>query len=559
MSISAIPHAQQIIGIFKQAGIHSVIISPGSRNAPLTLSFTKDDFFDCYSIVDERSASHVGLGMAQQMREPVVLLCTSGSALLNYFPAVAEAFYSEVPLIVLSADRPPYKVDIGDGQTIQQKEVYGTHVLDFVQMQITAGDSSRLESNRQALEKAINTCKTRQGPIHINCPFEEPLYNEVDEISIKESSFNFKEELTHTNASIPKALKKSWAASEKVLVIVGGLHPSEVERESLEKLAQMPGVLMMTEVSSNVTSENTISGIDLLLAPIENEIEELEKLRPDLLLTIGGMVVSKKIKQFLRKYPAREHWHLGNKRALNTYGILTGSFSGSLAMFLDGISERNKTDGYADYWKSQFAIRQSNREQYIDKAPWTDLSVFRCVFNKLPDKLHLQLGNSSTIRYAQLFTMKPYWQIFCNRGTSGIDGSTSTAIGAAIRNDLPSVFISGDLSFFYDVNGLWNDYIPKSMVFIVINNSGGGIFRILPGDKNKSYFKKYFETRHNLDCRSLADRYGLNYSSASDEGELESRLEEIFNQIRVKPVILEVFTAADLNDQTLLNLFKNIR
>jgi 2-succinyl-5-enolpyruvyl-6-hydroxy-3-cyclohexene-1-carboxylate synthase len=554
--ISSIPHAQQIVLFLKEVGVSEVVISPGSRNAPLTLSFSHDDFFNCYSIVDERCASHFALGMAQQLGKPVVLLCTSGSALLNYYPAVAEAYYSEIPLIVLSADRPPHKIDIGDGQTIQQQGVYGKHIVADDQISMSS-DENATTLNHQKLIRVIEALQQRPGPVHLNVPFEEPLYNLVEQSELNSSDFHYIRTPVQISTPLPAEFIAAWEQSERKLILLGTSDPHNPIVDELQLLLDDPSVLVMSEVSANAVHDRWISGIDLLLAPVEKQQEDLSELKPDIVVTYGGMLVSKKIKLFLRNHPPKGHWHLGDQRAYDTFFQFKGHVRTPLAS-LNQLAKKSASQ-YQQRWSQQFDRHLELRDKYLQQIPWSDLQVFEVIFNLLPEKLHLQLGNSSTIRYAQLFEMSPGWEIFCNRGTSGIDGCTSTAIGAAVQHELPTVLISGDLSFFYDSNALWNDYIPVNMVFIVINNAGGGIFRILPGDNTTSEFHRYFETRHALDCASLADRYGIAYEAARDVDTLSRKLKKIFSNPPSKPQLLEVFTPTEVNDEVLLGLFHYIR
>ena len=218
-------------------------------------------------------------------------------------------------------------------------------------------------------------------------------------------------------------------------------------------------------------------------------------LQPELLVTMGGLVVSKKIKAFLRDYPAKEHWHIGTNKANDTFFYLTEHVEASPNAWFKKIKpsiESTYNNTYRAHWKKIADHRDMRHEDYMKQIPFSDLLVFHLLLKQLPESLLIQMGNSSTIRYAQLFRWNHNSRMFCNRGTSGIDGSTSTAIGASVVSDRSTLFVTGDLSFFYDSNGLWNNYIPDNFKILLINNSGGGIFRILPGHKNTENFDTYF-------------------------------------------------------------------
>lgn len=550
-------HAQQILLLFKKKGVQHIVISPGSRNAPLTLGFTLDPYFKCYSIVDERCASHFALGIAQQLRQPVAMLCTSGSALLNYYPAVAEAFYSEIPLIVLSADRPSHKIDIGDGQTIRQQHVYANHILydTHLEMIDNLQDQEEIATNERRINKAINTAITQNGPVHINIPFEEPLYN-----TVQNSQLNSKviDQPSKSFTQIPDTFIKRWNKAKRKLVILSTLNPDVFTQEQLDVLTSDPTVLVMSEVSSNVHHDKIIWGIDTLIAPIEKDDQAIAHLQPELVVTIGGMIVSKKIKQYLRKFETQYHYHIGNRKAYDTFFKLAGHVNTEPSNWVKSLTAPQKNGDYRDYWLSFFNDYLLKRIVYFKNMPWSDFKAFELIFKDLPDNVLLQLGNSSTIRYAQLFSMNPSHKVFSNRGTSGIDGCTSTAIGAATTYNGPTVFITGDLSFFYDSNALWNNYIPSNFKIIVINNGGGGIFRILPGEKDNNIFNTYFETTHQLDASYLCKMHGLNYSGVDGEHAFAKAYKTFLND-NSKPQLLEIFTPRLENDTVLLEYFKFLK
>jgi len=554
---TSILHAQQVVLLFKKRGISNIVISPGSRNAPLTIGFSTDDFFNCYSIVDERCAGHFALGIAQQIQQPVALLCTSGSALLNYYPAVAEAYYSEIPLIVLSADRPPHKIDIGDGQTIRQQHVYANHILYDAQLEMIGSDSQKeyLVTNERSINKAINSAISKHGPVHINIPFEEPLYQKVEHSTLQVKVMDvLKDETT----IVPEEFFQHWSKAKRKLVILSTLNPPVFDQEDLDLLTSDPSVLVMSEVSSNVVHENIVWGIDTLIAPIEFDDEQIAALQPDLVITIGGMIVSKKIKQYLRRFETKIHYHIGKRRAYDTFFKLAAHIKMQPTKWLDQLPKQFVESDYQQHWINHFKEYLKKRPAYLHQIPWSDFKVFDRIFRELPDGIQLQLGNSSTIRYAQLFQMNASHRVFSNRGTSGIDGCTSTAIGAAVGSGQQTVLITGDVGFFYDSNALWNKNIPKNFKIILINNSGGGIFRILPGEKDEPYFSTFFETTHELDATHLCKMHGVGYHSVSDEFAFAKAYKTFIND-NSRPQLLELFTPREVNDQVLLNYFKYLK
>jgi 2-succinyl-5-enolpyruvyl-6-hydroxy-3-cyclohexene-1-carboxylate synthase len=556
MTYPKIPLAQSILQIFLAKGITTIIISPGSRNAPLTIGFASNPAFQCYSIADERCAAFFALGIAQQTRKPTVLVCTSGSALLNYYPAFAEAFYSQIPLIVVSADRPQSKIDIGDGQTIRQENVFANHSLYNANLV----EEVSIENDKK-INEAINTAIDKKGPVHINAPFEEPLYETVSELSVNSTVF--------ASAKVPQPIDTKelqqyanlWNNATRKLILVGVNEPNAISEETIEAFANDESVVVMTENTSNVCHPNFISNIDTIITPFT--AEDFEAFRPEILVTFGGMVVSKRIKAFLRKYKPKHHWHIDSLRAYDTFGCLTQHFEVNTNAFFNAflpLTTRIKSD-YFSQLNAIKTVRKEKHEAYLSKIPFSDFKVFEQVIATLPQSSQLQISNSSAIRYAQLIPIDSSIEVYCNRGTSGIDGSTSTAIGAAVssnrRNAKQTVFITGDVGFLYDSNALWNNYIPKNFKIILINNGGGGIFRILPGHEETPVFNTFFETSHCLTAEHLAKMYGLDYAVATDEMSLTKGLDSLYAQ-NEKPAILEVFTPTLDNNAILLQYFKEL-
>ena len=542
--------AQIIIAACRQFEIQTVVISPGSRNAPLTIGFSNHKDFETLSIVDERCAAFFALGIAQQTLKPVALVCTSGSALLNYYPAIAEAYYSQIPLVVISADRPAHLIDIGDGQTIRQENVFKNHILYSANLK-----EFDAKNSIKALSKAFSLLRQVKGPIHINAPFNEPLYETVATIN----DFRFIAEESDLQDTIDyENLASQWNSAKKKMILVGVHSPNAALEILLDKVADDPSVLVFTETTSNLYNKRFVNSIDNLIFNLTEE--EFTSLQPDILLTFGGMIVSKKIKKFLRDYSPKEHWHVNELRAFNTYQVLSKHLKIDSHSFFKHFCELVDYDNKSTYESTWTHYKQRIREKhnhYIKTAPYSDLKVFEQVLKVIPDFSEVQFSNSAIIRYSQLFEMNSTITVFCNRGTSGIDGSTSTALGAAYATQKPTTLITGDLSFFYDSNALWNNYIPLDVRIVIINNSGGGIFKIIPGPK-KSTALKYFETPHCLTAEHLCIMFGFEYCTAHN---LKSLKEEVagFYDKSEKPKVLEVFTPSDQNDLVLKEYINNLK
>lgn len=549
MKYPEIPLAQSILQICKAKGLKNIIISPGSRNAPLTIGFSIDPFFNCYSIADERCAAFFALGIAQQTHEPAILVCTSGSALLNYYPAIAEAFYSQIPLIVISADRPTTKIDIGDGQTIRQRNVFENHSLFNANLEDEASSKNDL-----LIQEAIRISYSKKGPVHINAPFEEPLYNTVDETSYKPLITHYKpERKPEINFDLYKAVFQN---TKKKLVLIGVQNPNVLSEEIIQKLGNDPSIVVMTEITSNANHPNFVSNIDTLITSFTEE--DFENFKPELLISIGGMVVSKRIKALLRKYKPNSHWHVDEHRFYDTFQALTNEIETNPQTFFEAMFADNHfvESSYNDSIQIIMKSRTIGHERYLKEIPYSDFMVFDQIWKHLPSHIQLQISNSSAIRYAQLFKTPSEIDVFCNRGTSGIDGSTSTAIGAAVANNKPTVLITGDISFLYDSNALWNNYIPENFKIILINNGGGGIFRILPGHNETPVFNTFFETEHCLTAEHLAKMYRFDYETIANEMELVLKLKAFFDN--KNKGILEIFTPTKINQDILKQYFKAV-
>lgn len=583
MKYSSIPLAQTICTECKNHNIEHIVISPGSRNAPLTLSFTADPFFKCYSIVDERSAAFFALGIAQQIKKPVALICTSGSALLNYYPAIVEAYYSQVPLVVISADRPSYLIDKGDGQTIRQDGVFFNHIghqVNLIQdcihasekwqqglgIEIQSKDDLISEQadihykNSSFIKEAFTSAYNSSWPVHLNLPFEEPLYQlvkQTPEYIPVQLGIN---KTANSLAIDWESYKRVWDISKKILIIIGQCTYEKLSQDLINKLGNAKQFLVMTESTANVHHDNFIERIDSLLVPLEKKKDQelWTDLHPDLVITIGGAIVSKKIKQFLRTYAPKSHWHWGTTKANNTFFKLDAHLNTELDLIVSEFISRPKLDEDAFYksqWIELYQSIVSTIDSHLDAIPFSDLWVHASVAKLDLKGVMVHFANSASIRYAQLLPNQSCTELYCNRGVSGIDGSTSTAIGGSVIHKGMSLLVTGDLSFLYDSNAFWNSYVNENFRVIVVNNSGGGIFRILPTSITDDKFETFFETPHQVDLKALCKAYGLSYSLAVDKESLEEELSTLLSPSSTAK-ILEVKTPRTLNDKVLSEYFE---
>jgi 2-succinyl-5-enolpyruvyl-6-hydroxy-3-cyclohexene-1-carboxylate synthase len=529
---------QILAHLLQQYGISDIIISPGSRNAPLAIHFSETDAFNCYSIVDERSAAFVGMGMAKSEKKPVAITCTSGSAVANYYPAVTEAFYQNVPLLILTADRPTDYVDIFDGQTIRQKDIFHQHSYGDFQLLEDSKDNAE-DVNFDIIKKAIELCFEKQGPVHINIPLEEPLYELVSELP---SFPTVEKTIRHKEYEIPSNLIADWHTSQRIMILVGTKDYSPELESQLTQLVKNHSVVVLSEANSNLYHEKFFRHIDRYIFNFTEE--DYKTYAPDLLITVGQNVVSKKVKQFLRSARPKQHWHLDEVWQPDTYFSLTEKIEVKPEVFFSKLLKFINLEPrpYFNLWDVLRDKKDARHEQFLNMVEFSDFYFFNKASQTIPENYNIHFSNSSAIRYAQLFDFGKR-KMYCNRGTSGIDGSTSTAMGFAIKNANPTLLITGDLSFFYDINGLWNQYIPPFVRIIIFNNGEGNIFKIIPGpgNANPNTLDEFIATKHRKHAEHLAKHFGFSYIKVEDEPTLDRVLENFFKP-DLQPKILEVNT-----------------
>ncbi len=542
-------------------GMTKIVCSPGSRNAPLIIAFDEHPEVETLLIHDERSAAFFALGMAIETKEPVGVLCTSGSAMLNYYPAVAEAYYQEVPLVVISADRPQEWINHGDGQTIVQKNVYQNHIRVELEIKEFLDENEydvEAEKIRSAFLKGI---KNWIGPIHFNVPLTEPIYDVVEVDSKQEEKY---EELPLSfclSEEEKSEIQKIWKSSEKKMVLVGQMPKNKSFDYYLDSLANDASVIVLTENTANLTSKKFIYCIDRTLEGIDKE--KVEDFTPDLLITFGGAVISKRIKKFLREADIKNHWRISTSfPEMDTYRHLSRFYNANPQDFLkeilpligeNGVSKSN----FRGKWKQVDYLVKDKVESNLIKFPYSDLKVMQLILDTIPEGINLHLSNSSIVRYAQLFDPVPSIHYYCNRGTSGIDGSTSTASGVSfVSKNKMNVLITGDISFLYDSNALWNENLESNFKIILINNGGGGIFKFIPGPDSTNQFNKFFVAEHHCTAKHLCEAFHIDYCYVDDMEQLVFAIDELLSSDTIS--LLEISTREVDNEMVLREYFRMI-
>jgi 2-succinyl-5-enolpyruvyl-6-hydroxy-3-cyclohexene-1-carboxylate synthase len=548
--------AQMIAKRCVSLGIQYTVISPGSRNAPLIKAFAKIESMNCLSIPDERSAGYVALGIAQQLNKPVAIICTSGTAALNFGPAMAEAYYSHIPILALTADRPPEWIDQMDGQTIRQNGLFKNFTEYSDTLSIISG-KEEFWFNTNKINKSFRYLQ--KGPVHLNVPFRYPLYDASDLIDISEfSADHIVPETTLSDNDIQK-LANDFNKSKKVLIIPGRQNPSEELNLLLDKISKLDHVSIFKHHLDNLIIPEAFHFQDRMLHVLTHE--EQKKFQPDLLISFGGPVLSKKVKTFLRNNPPKKHWRIDENHDFpDTFQMLTHTIDTKPANFFNKLLPylKNANSSYKSKWDKISETAEKHHQTFMSSTSWSDLQAFSLIMKNLRADSVLHLGNSSPVRYAQLFPLDSSIVCYGNRGTSGIDGCLSTAVGASIAIPQKThTIILGDISFLYDSNALWNRYLQQNLKIIVINNQGGNIFRLIPGPQKTGLLEDYFEAHVPASIEKIAKAHHINYIRAKNKDELIEKLEQLYASNSV--TVLEVETDAKKSAKVWADYFNNLK
>ena len=644
-------HIADLALLLKRHGVRHAVICPGSRNAPLIQVFQRDPDFSCHSIVDERSAGYLSLGIARQSGEPVAVVTTSGTAALNLAPAVAEAYYQQIPLVILTADRPPEWPPQFGNQRINQAEIYRPNVKGFLNLADEPADKVESEKLLREVSELIGSGLTgTRGPVHINITLNEPLYETIGAASETARLLPITEVLPETERSlkITGALSETEAgiisscltSQKKVLLIAGMNAYSTEEKQLLCSLAEQYQVVVIAENITNLNSgppssataqepgtnspealndpagNRFISVPELLLASAGKE--ELNDLTPDLVVIFGLQVVSKRTRLFVQRLvnvpvissnrlPVTLFRELLQGEKLHTQKPLSAKISSAktvrqnpsaskssfseISSSPQAIKEPSHDDSPAakistsgkgtgepsdnnpaatrvqnlsatnhllTAWKKQEATAMHRAATFLTTAGFSNLTATAAILSQVPPSTTLHLGNSGAIRYSQLAPTRNDLTYYSNRGTSGIDGSLSAAVGAAMVSSGPHLAILGDLSFVYDSNAMWNKDFPKNLKIIVLNDQGGGIFRLLDGPSRMPFFGEFSVTGHPVNLQHLAEAFGLKHLCVSDMPGLKTALATLFSE-GAGPAVLEVNTTKSENSAIFKQFFKSLQ
>ncbi|MBL7856274.1 MAG: 2-succinyl-5-enolpyruvyl-6-hydroxy-3-cyclohexene-1-carboxylic-acid synthase [Cyclobacteriaceae bacterium] len=562
-----------IAEICAQKDIKQAVLCPGSRCAPLVIAFSRHPQLEVKTFSDERSAGFIALGMTQQSHKPTVLLCTSGSAAFNFAPAVAEAFFSQIPLIVFTADRPAEWIAQHDGQTIYQTDIFGRHVKKSYQLPQEYDHADAQWAINRIVNEALNISQQEpKGPVHINAPFREPLYPGKDE------TITFRESVRIIHDSRPevvlsdyqkKRIQDQWKSFHNVLIVAGQHDYQHDILGALQHLIHEHPIAVVGDVISNLHPlEDVVRHADVFLGQASDDVKK--SLRPDLLITYGKSVISKNVKIFLRQYAPRIHWHLQASGAVSDpfqsiseiFQVSPFTFFSQLSLFgNDETFERQKQANYKKLWEVEERRATRTLREFFPQPELSELELVGQVLENLPVNATLHLANSMSVRYANFIGLKAAQKgirVMANRGTSGIDGCTSTAVGQSLNSDSPQFLITGDVAFFYDRNAFWHNYPLPNLRIVLLNNHGGVIFKMIDGPGSLPETEDFFVTKQNLHAKHLCDEFGYDHLRLDSKRKLKNLLKD-FMEFDGRTKILEFESGTDLNKNIVDHLKQKIK
>ncbi len=558
-----------IASICAKKGINHAVLCPGSRNAPLVLAFTRHREIKSRTFSDERSAAFIALGMAQNLKQTTILLCTSGSAAYNFAPAVAEAYFGHTPLVIFTADRPAEWISQMDGQAIHQAEIFGKHVKKSFQLPQDYEHADSKWAINRIVNEAINlSSQEPKGPVHINAPFREPLYPSAD------LTWSYSDNVRVINEHTPAydmteeqrvTIESHWPENHHVLLVAGQQDVNADLIEAVTTISKQHHLPVLGDVISNLHPlDGVISHADLFLSQASVAIKKT--LAPDLLITFGGSVISKQVKNFLREYPAKTHWHIQCAGSVpDTYQSVTCIFNTKATTFLNFLGslsskknfESQKQENYSKLWEVEERRSLRTLNTFFPQKDYAEFEFVREIINHLPATCNLHLANSMSVRYANyigLHVNHKEVHVYANRGTSGIDGCTSTAIGHTLASGIPNVLITGDLAFFYDRNAFWHNYSLPDLRVVLLNNHGGIIFKMIDGPGSVPESEEFFVTRQQLNAKKLCEEFNFDYLKLDNKRKLKNLMKDFFD-FDGRTKILELETDIAVNK----NIFDNLR
>jgi len=536
--------ASVLIRSLHAQGVRHAVVSPGSRSTPLTLALAHHSGFEKHVVLDERSAAFIALGIGKATGLPAILVCTSGTAAANYFPAVVEAKQSGVPIIILTADRPPELRGIGSSQTIDQLNLYGHHAIFFHELGEPADTSRDIKRIQFAAKQCVVESVRRGGTAHINIPFRKPL--EPAQSDIKEEALAVSESIAEPDAvsertiTLSKSIRKLLELAKRPLIIAGPANPSHNLSRQAVTLAEHLGAPVIAEPGSGFGAhEQRIHRYEQFL----RSSNTAGSLKPELILRFGDQPFTKSILTILESWSDLPLIRFDSR---NSWQDHTMSSSFVVELKPDDILKTGripkKNPGYLKRWQEAESEADTKLKTALSKSTsLTDGHIFRHLSDQLTEGWQIMISNSLPVRDSALFG-EPHQHSFVNRGAAGIDGIVSTALGTALATKRPTCCIVGDLAMLHDTNALLSlKLLDSPFTIVVVNNNGGNIFRMLPIYEEKETYTPYFETPQNPDFKSISASCGAEYSRIETLEELKS----LTFDTAQKPGLVECVTSPD--------------
>lgn len=551
-----------LVKILREKGVSNAVLCPGSRNLPIITAFLSEPEIECTNIIDEREAAFFALGIAEITEKPVAVVCTSGTAVLNFAPAVAEAYYKHLPVIVISADRPIEWIDQEDSQTIRQNHILNNIVKGSFNVGEKVDYDGQRYIGRVVTEAMFLALQGLPGPVHINVPLSKPLDIRVE----SSEADNVKDiSLAPVTAEIDKDfilyLAERIQSVPKVMIAAGSYPPSHRLSRSLARLSQLENVVILAEALSNIHLPGNMIGFEIL----ENLDEEAwRELRPDILVTFGGPFVSQNFKKRIRESAEMiDHWHVSEATGIiDTFQCLRLKIPVKPEIFFMRLRQalrKNNPSSPSVYSRRWFAKTQeinTLRSACLNKDEWCDLTVLHKVLRSLPSSCNIQISNGMSIRYFNSLPLSyRFHRADCNRGVSGIDGSTSTALGAARSYKGTTVLISGDMSARYDFGVLLDaPRLTKNFKMLVLSNGGGNIFRMIKGGDSNDILRDYVYGMDEMNWNGIEELARWKVFGAASIKELEKIIPQWLTT-REAPSLLIAYTDADINVRCFKTIF----
>ena len=551
-----------LTSLLLEYGVSDAVVCPGSRNAPIVHNLSVCEAIRCRPVTDERSAAFYALGLAIATRRPTVVCVTSGSALLNVMPAVAEAAYQHVPLVVISADRPQQWIDQLDGQTIPQPDALGRFVRKAVQLPEPHNDEERWLC-RRLVNEAMHLATCRQGaPVHINVPISEPLFEFNIEQLPQLSRFNNIKRAAIKDASMD--MPEAFHDATRPMIVIGQLAHGTVSHETIRSLSEK--YVVMSEPLSNpsymtIHFDEAIRYIVSDNSSINDDEDDKTAYYPDYVIYVGDTLVSKPARRFLRN--AKAPSCLITPDAADIHDPLmtltdivecdTDSINALLASLCDA-PDTDERCRFHDRWQSFLDAYAAHADAYAPE--YSQMATVKYFEEQLADldiDICVHYANSSAVRLACIYAQHYIW---CNRGVNGIEGSLSTAAGFSLATHDMTVCVIGDLSFFYDQNALWNSNLRGNLRIILLNNRGGGIFRQLPGLSDSPAADDLVMASHENTAQGICTQNDIGYLSAKNMDEMQIGIVTLLTRESERPMLLEVFTDSNDDVKVLEKYFK---